>query len=65
MSFSSFFIEKDRVTGFELSVSRSWNAIYFSIIAMPKKFHFTILAIQNFVQSTKKRVNSIYIVSWL
>ena len=34
---------------FELSVSRSRNVIYFFIIAMPKKSHFTILMIQNFV----------------
>ena len=30
-------------TGFELSVSRSRNAIYYSIIAIPKKSYFTIL----------------------
>ena len=41
-------------TGFELSVSPSRNAIYFSIIAIPKKSCFTIFAIQNFVQNTKK-----------
>ena len=29
---------------FELSISRLQNAIYFSIIAMPKKSHFTISA---------------------
>ena len=29
---------------FELSISRSQNAIYFSIIAMSKKSHFTISA---------------------
>ena len=50
-------------TGFELNVSGSQNAIYFSIIAIPKKSHFAIFAIQNFAQSTKeKHVNSIYIV---
>ena len=49
-------------TGFELSVSRSGNAIYFCIIAIPKKSHFTIFVIQNFMQNTKKQVNSIYIV---
>ena len=48
-------------TGFELSVSRSRNAIYFCIIVIPKKSHFTIFAIQNFVRNTKKHVNSIYI----
>ena len=48
--------------GFELSVLQSRNAIYFSIITMPKKSHFTIFAIQNFVSSTKKCVNSIYII---
>ena len=41
-------------TGFEISVSQSRNAIYFSIIAMPKESHFTIFAIQNFVQNTKQ-----------
>ena len=40
-------------TGFELSVSRSRNAIYFCIIAIPKKSHFTNFAIQNFVQNTR------------
>ena len=35
-------------TGFELSILRSPNAIYFSIIAMPKKSHFTIFAINFF-----------------
>ena len=34
--------------GFEGSVSGMWNAIYFSIIVMPKKSHFTIFVIQNF-----------------
>ena len=40
--------------GFELIVSPSRNAIYFSIIAIPKKSYFTIFTIQNFVQNTKK-----------
>ena len=35
------------MTGFELSVSQLQNVIYFSIIVMPKKSHFTIFAIQN------------------
>ena len=48
-----FTIQSD-TSGFELSVSRSRDAIYFSIIAMPKKSHLTIFAIQNFVQNTKK-----------
>ena len=48
-----FTIQPD-TSGFELSVSRSRDAIYFSIIAMPKKSHLTIFAIQNFVQNTKK-----------
>ena len=39
--------------GVELSVSRSQNMIYFSIITMPEKSHFTIFAIQNFVQNMK------------
>ena len=34
-------------------VETSRDAIYFSIIAMPKKSHFTIFAVQN-VQNTKK-----------
>ena len=34
----------------------------FSIIAMPEKSHFTIFAIQNFVQNMKKHMNSICIV---
>ena len=38
--------------GFELSVSQSRNVVYFSVIAMPKKSHFTIFAIQNFVKNT-------------
>ena len=42
------------LVGFELSISRLQNATYFSIIAMSKKSHFTIFAIQNFVQNTKK-----------
>ena len=33
--------------GFELSTSRLQNAIYFSIIVMPEKSHFTIFTIQN------------------
>ena len=44
-------------TGFELSISEKQNAIYFAIITMPKKSHFTIFIIQNFVQNTKKYVN--------
>ena len=40
--------------GFKLSVLRSQNAIYFSIIRIPKKFHFTIFVIQIFVQNMKK-----------
>ena len=42
------------VAGFELSISRLRNAIYFFIIAMPKRSHFTIFTIQNFVQNLKK-----------
>ena len=38
-------------TGFELSISRSQNAIYFYIIPIP---HFTIFVIHSFVQNTKK-----------
>ena len=43
-------------TWFQLSASQSQNAIYFSIIAMPKKSHFTIFAMQNFVQTTRKHI---------
>ena len=43
----------NQTSGFELNVSRSRNAIYFSIIAMPSKSHFPIFAIQNFMQNTK------------
>ena len=42
------------ITWFELSVSRSRNMISLSIIAMPNKSHFTLFAIQNFLQNTKK-----------
>ena len=45
---------KGKETRFELSVSRPKNTIYLSIIGMPKKSHFTIFAIQNFLQNTKK-----------
>ena len=37
----------------KLSLSRSRNMINFSIIAMPKKSHFTIFAIQNFMQNMR------------
>ena len=33
-------------TGFELSVLQSRNTIYFSIIVIPEKSHFTIFAIE-------------------
>ena len=36
-------------TGFELSISQSQNAIYFCIIAIPKKSHCIIFLVQNFV----------------
>ena len=50
-------------SGFELSILQSHIAIYFSIINIPKKNHFTIFVIQNFVQNTQKtHVNSVYIV---
>ena len=35
------------------------NAIFFSIIAMPKKSHFTIFAIQNSVQNTHTHTKNI------
>ena len=51
------------MTGFELSVLRLQNAISVSIMAMPKKSHFTIFVIQNFVQNRNKtHMNFIYIV---
>ena len=43
-------------TGFELGVSQSRSAICFSIIAIPKKSHFTIFVIENFVQNTHKNM---------
>ena len=46
-----FFLQND--PGFKLGISSSQNAIYFSIM-IPKKSHFTIFAIQNFVLNTKK-----------
>ena len=48
--------------GLKLIVSWLQNAIYFSIFTMPKKSHFTIFVTQNFVQNTKKHVNSIFIL---
>ena len=50
---SSLYNNNTRIAKFELSVSRLRNAIYFSIIAMPKS-HFIFFAIQNFVQNAKK-----------
>ena len=47
---------------FELGAPRLQNAIYFSIFTISKKSHFTIFTIQNFVQNTRKHVNSIYTV---
>ena len=40
--------------GFELSILQLRNAIYFSVIAMPKKSRFTIFTIQNFMQNATK-----------
>ena len=40
--------------GFELSKSRSRNGIYFSIIVMPNKSHYTFFAAENLVQNTAK-----------
>ena len=50
-------------TGFELSISRSQNAIYFSIVPMPKKPHFTIFVIHSFVQNTKN-IHEFHLKSW-
>ena len=51
------------ISEFELSVSQSRNAIYFSTIAMPKKSHFNIFAIQNFAQNTKK-MSEFHLYCW-
>ena len=51
------------LVGFELSISRLQNATYFSIIAMSKKSHFTIFAIQNFVQN-KKKTREFHLYCW-
>ena len=47
-------IDKKFSTAFELSVTRSRIAVYFSVIAILKKSHFTIFAIKILVQNTKK-----------
>ena len=44
--------QKLECPGFKLSILWLRNVIYFSIIAMSKKSHFTIFAIQTFVQNT-------------
>ena len=46
-------LNNEQWPGFILSKSRLQNAIYFSIIAMPKKSHFTVFATQTFEQNTK------------
>ena len=51
-------------SGFELSISRSWSTICFSIFRMPKKFHFIIFAIQNSGQNTKKNTHEFYLCCW-
>ena len=56
-------ISSCHLVGFELSVSRLQNATYFSIIAMSKKSHFTIFAIQNFVQN-KKKTREFHLYCW-
>ena len=43
--------ERRYISRFELGVSRSGNAIYVLIIAMPKKCRFTIFDKQNFAQN--------------
>ena len=45
-------------TGFKLSESQSRNTIYFNIILMLKRSHFTIFTIQNLVQTTTKKKNT-------
>ena len=42
-------------TRFELSISRSRNAVSFFIIAIPKKSHFTIFAIQSLCKTQKNK----------
>ena len=46
----------DNRSRFELSVSRSQNAIYFSIIAIPKKSHFTFLRYKTLCKIRKNRL---------
>ena len=46
-------LNNEQWPGFKLSKSRLQNAIYFSIIAMPKESHFTVFAKQTFAQNTK------------
>ena len=41
---------------FELSISWLQKTIYFHNITMPKKSHFTVFVIQNFVQNMKKHL---------
>ena len=65
------------MSGFELSILQLRSTIYkntticklkhygttnFSIMAMPKESHFTIFAIQNFVQNTKKHTRTPFIL---
>ena len=47
-----------------LKVSRLQNAIYFSIITMPKKSHFNIFAIQNFMQNMKTHIRIQFVLLW-
>ena len=53
VNINPFFVNEIFEPGFELSVSRIQDAIYFSIIAMLKKSHFAIFVIHKFVQNTK------------
>ena len=60
---NSLYNNNARIAKFELSVSQSRNAIYFSIIAMPKS-HLTFFAIQNFVQNAKKKTPEFQLSCW-
>lgn len=48
------------IAGFELGVSRSRNAIHFSIIAILSKSHFTIVA-NNFFCKTRKNTRKLHL----
>ena len=59
-----FLLDSQPTSRFELSISWLWNVIYFSFIVMPKKYHFTIFVIQNYVQNTKKNTSEFHLFCW-